>query len=270
MLSSDCSLCSAVSDCLAELEETPPPAWVMVPRRITHTPMMVFTDHEWTGEPLGFHAWPLWEQQALLRDAKRFLPRENFQTRPRTYIADWQRGVLSKKSDDHPRIYFKQDDPSDRVDQELADKITMAAQKAVAWFWNEKTIFQAVPTRMSISEDDVRRRIQGFQYAMDRELARVHKFEYEGGWVWRFDPDWREHHRAWIEKFIVWEDKHQNDANHLNLRIDLEALPWGIQRALVTRWQRLWEEWEDTHPEALVSEIRVEVDPLTVDEGLLF
>ena len=97
-----------------------------------------------------------------------------------------------------------------------AQKITDLAQEVCEYFHPDlypDFYFEAVWTDREISDDEARDRIQGFQYSMDRELARYTDVAIEGpsqdpwtGWVhdvwsWRFDDDWREKHREWIAKY---------------------------------------------------------------------
>jgi len=132
--------------------------------------------------------------------------------------------------------------PYSKMPQELADALAHEAQLAVAWFHNSETMLPAVMTKGEITDDQVRDRIQGFQYAMDRELARIHRIQYDDGWAWRFDDDWRTKHRKWVEAYVAWEKEANPETSR---RYDLSALPWTMQRALCTRWQRIWEEWEE-------------------------
>jgi hypothetical protein len=126
---------------------------------------------------------------------------------------------------------------------ELANAITQVVTEACKWFWEGKILAPTI-TKTPISDQDARDEIQGFQYAMDRELARIHSVDYEGRWYWRFAADWRERHRAWIKK---WEKFDAEKKPILHKRLDLEKLPWSIQRAMVTHWRKLWEEWADRY-----------------------
>ena len=145
--------------------------------------------------------------------------------------------------------------------QELANALASEAQKAVEWFHDNSKILTAIYTDRPISDEEVELRIQGFQYAMDREVARMNNFEYEGGWEWRWDDGWRELHKAWVAK---WEE-HKASAKLVGNwhpehnkpdRYPLDKLPFTIQRALVTRWEALWDEWADRYdPNAPVEEV---------------
>mgnify|MGYP001615641158 CR=1 FL=1 len=64
---------------------------------------------------------------------------------------------------------------------------------------------------------------------------------FEGGWDWRFDTDWRERHAAWVERYKEREGEIVAQVQGAPLRLDLTELPWERQRALVSRWQALWE-----------------------------
>ena len=154
----------------------------------------------------------------------------------------------------HVRRIFTLQPTYTQLPQKLADAITAEADMACSWFFDagfEPADFMAVPTKKAISDKDTGLRIQGFQYGMDREIARLHGYEFAGGWNWRFDDDWREKHNEWIyhykaehEPLCEHFDRTTEEVWHRNQRLDLTELPWVIQRALVTRWQRLWEAYE--------------------------
>lgn len=146
---------------------------------------------------------------------------------------------------------------------ELAQQITDLAQEVCQYFHPDlypDFHFEAVWTDREISDDEARDRIQGFQYGLDRELARYtdqtlgapEPADPWSGWVrdvwaWRFDDDWREKHREWItlyKKYASTPEGFKDLENRRLLRIDLEALPFSLQRALVTRWERAWAEYE--------------------------
>lgn len=131
--------------------------------------------------------------------------------------------------------------PYHKMPQDLADELAHEVEQVVGWFHDHDKVFTAVMTDAEVTDDQTRDRIQGFQYAMDREIARTHNFEYAGGWLWRFEADWRIKHSEWVEKYKVWEK--ENNPKH-SRRYDLSTLPWNIQRALCTRWQRIWETWK--------------------------
>ena len=188
-------------------------------------------------------------QLALDNECKVLLPPDND-------LAYWKQDEYKGNigTNQHVRRIFTKKPAYPEMPQKLADAIAMAAEEACQWFFESSfsaARFTAVPTKASISDEDVCRRIQGFQYGMDREIARLHGFEFSGGWGWRFDDDWRERHNAWIEHYVAQHEpvcEHYDQTNterwHRNQRLDLTELPWVIQRALVTRWQRLWEAYE--------------------------
>ena len=148
----------------------------------------------------------------------------------------------------HLRRIYRRMPAYQQMPQRLADAIAMEAEDASKWFFDPSFgIYMAVSTREIVTTEDVHRRIQGFQYGMDREVARLHGFEFTGGWAWRFDNSWRETYEKWV---ISYKLNHEPVCEHeKNARLDLTELPFHIQRALVTRWQRLWE-YYDSNPEA--------------------
>ena len=140
--------------------------------------------------------------------------------------------------------------------EELAQVITDLAQEVCQYFHPDLYSdfhFEAVWTDRAISDDEARDRIQGFQYGMDRELDRYTRLDYpdkaptKGPFDWRFDDDWREKHRGWIAAYKEYASTPEGfaDLEGRNLlRMDLEALPFSLQRALVTRWERAWAEYD--------------------------
>jgi hypothetical protein len=155
----------------------------------------------------------------------------------------------------HIRAIYRKKPVYQQMPQKLADAITKEADLACAWFFDPNfvyTDFMSVPTRSPILDAEVHDRIQGFQYGMDREIARLHHFEFIQGWAWRFDDNWRDMHSAWVENYKTNHEPvcEHNDplAPSAHLRLDLTELPWIIRRALATRWQRLWESYT-TEPE---------------------
>lgn len=137
---------------------------------------------------------------------------------------------------------------------ELAQQITDLAQEVCQYFHPDlypNFHFEAVWTTREISDDEARDRIQGFQYGMDRELDRYIRLDYPGKtpgpFDWRFDDDWREKHRGWIvayKEYVSTPEGFKDLEGRRLLRVDLEALPFSLQRALVTRWERAWAEYE--------------------------
>ncbi|KKN40283.1 hypothetical protein LCGC14_0734930 [marine sediment metagenome] len=143
---------------------------------------------------------------------------------------------------------------------ELAQEITDLAQEVCQYFHPDlypDFHFEAVWTDRAISDDEARDRIQGFQYTLDRELARYTDAVIEGDepvvpqvgawisdvWPWKFDDDWREKHREWIvlyKEYASTPEGFKDLEGRRLLRVDLEALPFSLQRALVTRWERAW------------------------------
>lgn len=151
----------------------------------------------------------------------------------------------------HFRIHVTLGVPYETMPEELMLALKHEAQEASKWFFPDQYPdfdYPPVVTRRPISDEEVRDRIQGYQYGIDREIARYTHYRFEGGWTdWRWRADWRKMHRAWVIAFKKWS---QSEAAQSTLdtischRIDLEALPWIIQRALVTRWERCWEPYE--------------------------
>ena len=161
----------------------------------------------------------------------------------------------------HPHIHLTSNTIYVSMPAELAQTITDLAQEACQYFHPDlypDFHFEAVWTDREISDDEARDRIQGFQYGMDRELARYTGSAFaqpnlgEGLWNWRFDDDWRDKHREWIvayKEYASTPDGFHDLHNRSLLRMDLEALPFSLQRALVTRWERAWAEYDNQYSE---------------------
>ena len=240
-----CPLCEAVRNHpLVTLDTDPRPEWVLINTRAFKTPMLVATDHdmEFDFRNHGDCTKVLEVAKALLAYTPVTLITLMCMER-RVYLLNVSKGSASAMFN-HTRVHFKLITPPEAMPQTLADNLAMEAQAACKWFWDHNILYPAVLTNEPIYNDDVPRRIQGMQYAMDREVARIHSFSYEGGWIWRFDEDWRERHTAWVKNWKAYVATNGEPAR--NRRLDLNELPFGIQRALVTRWQKLWEDWEST------------------------
>lgn len=151
----------------------------------------------------------------------------------------------------HARVHVSSRPVYGTMPEKLADAIASEAQKAVRWFHPAlfpDFDFPAVMTKNELTDAEVDRCIQGFQYAMDREIARILGFDYIQAWPWRWEPDWRSRHQQWINAFNL---RHREDflfrqrINEARVnRYDLSALPRDVQRALVSRWWKLWEPYE--------------------------
>lgn len=92
------------------------------------------------------------------------------------------------------------------VDQGLADAMCMAVQEAVRWFHDRNHMFLGDPGVRVIPDDEVRERIAGYQVVLDKEAQRV----------------------SMIDQDL--------------LAYQLNQMPFERQRALVERWERLWNE----------------------------
>lgn len=239
-LTEGCKLCRVVKKHAHEGQN-----WVLVNCPRHYVPMLVAVEHNFAFDP---------RQPAissLITAAHTLLGGGVEPDNPRyVYRVQWQLDTTDSKTG-HVRIHFKYIMPYSDMPIELADAITAVATEACKWFWEGKVLAPTI-TKTPISDQDAKDEIQGFQYAMDREIARIHQFEYEGRWFWRFAADWRKRHREWIKK---WEKFEANQTFSRDRRLDLEKLPWNIQRAMVTGWRKLWEDWEDRYdPHALTPE----------------
>ena len=221
-----CKLCIAVRE-HPDYAKEPRPDWLLLPAGVRPA-VLVATEHA-----PNFDLESVADRCALLGAGGRLLDH--------AFVVDESRGWLSKRFPDHPRVYCVIQQPYQFMPQPLADAITEVAQSAVAWFHDHSVTLTAVPTATPITDEQVRERIQGFQFAMDREIARCQDFRFEGAWEWRWDADWKEKHNEWIAAYMEWDAVAK--PGH-SLRYDLSALPFQMQRAICTRWQRLWEEKE--------------------------
>ncbi len=133
--------------------------------------------------------------------------------------------------------------------QELADQLALVTDDATLWFHDHSHVVQVdKPELEPIKDSEVHDRIQGMQYGMDREIARLVAFQYGAAWNWRFDDDWRDKHIKWVKAF----NAKLTDPMFAALvrqkkvwRYDLSAMPWINQYNLCVRWQRIWAEWKD-------------------------
>lgn len=137
--------------------------------------------------------------------------------------------------------------PYSLIPQELADQLAEVCDDATLWFHDHSHVVQLHdPELENITNEQVHDRIQGMQYAMDREIARLVPFRYHDVWKWRFDDDWRERHREWVEAFIAKLAEPQF-ATRVKIthvwRYDLSSMPWLNQYNLCVRWQQIWAKW---------------------------
>ncbi len=147
-------------------------------------------------------------------------------------------------ADGHLRVHLMARDSYTSYPQELADSIAMATQDAVQWFHDPSVTIQAVWTEAELTDDDVRERIKGYQLVMDREIARLSGHSYTEGWAWRLKPGWEKIHDEWIVSFNAYIDTPEGRETVLfqNVwRYDLSALPFPLQRSLVSQWLALRE-----------------------------
>ncbi len=176
----------------------------------------------------------------------------------------WQRGLTEQEVEDiqsvfgygFPGMYagmfqsaYLNPTPYCLMPQELADQLALVCDDATLWFHDHSHVVQVdKPELEPITDDQVRDRIQGMQYSMDREIARLVAFQYGAAWNWRFDADWRDKHTAWVIAFNAELTKPefatQVRKTHV-WRYDLSAMPWVNQYNLCVRWQRIWAEWKD-------------------------
>ncbi len=177
---------------------------------------------------------------------------------------DWQRGLTDQEVEDiqavfgygFPAMYAGMFDsaylnptPYCLMPQELADQLALVTDDATLWFHDHSHVVQIDrPELEPIKDSEVHDRIQGMQYSMDREIARLTAFQYGAAWNWRFDADWRDQHIQWVRDFNA---KLADPEFALKVRktkvwrYDLSAMPWINQYNLCVRWQRIWAEWKD-------------------------
>jgi len=106
-------------------------------------------------------------------------------------------------------------DSSKTMPQVVADAMAAEVQLAVEWFHNADDVYLGDPTVRTIPDEDVRGRIAAWQVEYDKEVNRY--------------------------------NKGQSDARTL-LRYIVSDLPFERQRALVERWERIWQDWIDANP----------------------
>ena len=102
-------------------------------------------------------------------------------------------------------------DPSKTMPQAVADTMAIEAQRAVEWFHDPDDVYLGDAIVRSISDNEVRERIAGWQAEYDKEVSRY--------------------------------NRGQSDARTL-LRYELADLPFERQRSLVERWERIWTDWQ--------------------------
>src|SRR3989304_4025780 len=108
----------------------------------------------------------------------------------------------------HFRVHVRHGVPYESMPEELRKALVHEAQEAAKWFFPDQfPDFDYLPvvTRRPISDACVRDRIQGFQYSIDREIARYSSYHFGGAWTdWRWRANWREKHHAWGKAFKEW------------------------------------------------------------------
>ncbi len=176
----------------------------------------------------------------------------------------WQQGLTEQEVEDiqavfgygFPGMYagmfqsaYLNPTPYSLMPQELADQLALVCDDATLWFHDHSHVVQVnKPELEPILDSEVHDRIQGMQYSMDREIARLVAFQYSEAWKWRFDLDWREKHMEWVKAFNAELTKPEFAAQVRKThvwRYDLSAMPWVNQYNLCVRWQRIWAEWKD-------------------------
>jgi hypothetical protein len=162
--------------------------------------------------------------------------------------------------DDRPRYgmtghYSARWEPIDNsiitaVPQELADKLALLTQEAIAWFHDPAHVLLGDPTVRVIPDDEVKQRVMGMQYAMDKEVMRING----GGSITQLvNPETMEGY----DQFLEWYERNLAEREtspsygtvETVRRYDLTALPYEQQRALVERWERAHLDFLATHPE---------------------
>jgi len=102
--------------------------------------------------------------------------------------------------------------------QSLADDMALECQAAIEWFHDPVHVFLGVADLpRKISDSEVRERVAGYQLELDAEAMRV----------------------------SVTGDSMPGRAENA---YQLADLPFTRQRALVERWERLWNRWFEVHP----------------------
>ncbi len=168
----------------------------------------------------------------------------------------WKIDVSSAVAGPHFRVDAVVGITYEGLPDDLSRAIAREAQEAVKWFHPKDFpdfSFDAVPTKRRISNQEVRDRIQGFQFSMDKEIARLTTFGWESFWGYGYGSNWREMHNEWIARYNeaikIVKDMQNATEVHQCERYDLSRLPWIVQRALVTRWEVLWEAYDGQyHP----------------------
>lgn len=106
-------------------------------------------------------------------------------------------------------------DPSKTMPQVVADAMAAEVVGAVEWFHDPDNVYLGDPSVRSIPDGEVRDRIAGWQAEYDKEVARYNR--------------------------SLPEDLRR-------LRYVLADLPFGRQRALAERWERIWGDWMVANP----------------------
>ncbi len=197
---------------------------------------------------------------------------------------EWQRGLSDQEVEEiqavfgygFPGIYaamfqsaYLNPTPYCLMPQELADQLALVTDDATLWFHDHTHVVQVDrPELEPITDQEVHDRIQGMQYSMDREIARLSPFQYGAAWNWRFDADWREKHTQWVNDFNAELTKPEfaTKVREAHVwRYDLSKMPWINQYNLCVRWQRIWAEWKDGIGGASGDQ---HYDPVEADEEL--
>lgn len=135
----------------------------------------------------------------------------------------------------------------DNFPQELANGMTQLAQEAIRWFHDRDRVLPGDPMVRAIPDDEVRERIRGFQYAMDKE---VYQTVGRAGRITRLiDPETMEGYEEFLAWYAGYKAALPANETYRVLRYDLAAMPYERQRALVERWERLHADYLRAHPE---------------------
>lgn len=106
-------------------------------------------------------------------------------------------------------------DPNKTIPQAIANAVAAEVSRCVEWFHNPDDVYLGDPTVRPISDEEVVQRIDGWQIEYNKEVDRYN----------RGQPDYN-----MLERYI------------------LSDMPFERQRALVERWERIWQDWFEEHP----------------------
>ena len=242
-----CTLCNLVTTAEAE-RDTPIPPYIQMSCKSHYTYMFVATEHD-----VEFDAEDEGDRQGI-EEAIRFFYDNGRLDSGKTISVLLRLGTFHATGSGagHVRLHVSSISPYKEMPQQLANEIAEEAEEVVHYYHPDiypDFQYDALWTMREISDEEVEERVQGFQYAMDREIARLLAFKYDG-WSWRFDPDWREKHHEWVSAYYDEIDNGDllavSEQKHV-LRYDLEDLPFHLQRALVTHWEHIWDTWADRY-----------------------